>query len=358
MEPSRSPTPRIRPAFVDRQSALLFCVLLTGLFVFPLVNQRIFPHWRYPSAGLHVGPGDRAFFEQACAPAAGKVDLILVGDSYVRNGLEPNLLESILTAELHRPIRVVTIAFRHRGEEVLYLGLRICLAAQRPALVIMDMPYYDADEPHIWAYRLLKTDEGPDFYSGLAPRHRLELYAQTLLGLPRTLLNALRVPEAVQFASDYRGNTLSTERLDHQPFVLGDPQPRHAFTAADSLYTDAVRSHWDFQDRQLMPYGQAYFDKSRALLAAKQVPLAIIDVPRWLDRHDDKVKQRLFWPRYWPSIKLLGLAPPLLFEGLSEAEIAALYADIVHMNLNGARFFTHAVAPGIVALMKESLHAN
>jgi hypothetical protein len=356
---------RIRPAFSSSRSAWAFCALLAGIFLFPLLNQRIFPRWPYPASGLHRGPTDLAFLEQACAPASGHIDLLLVGDSFLRHGLDPHLLESELGAALGRPMRVVTLGFQHRGEEMYYLGLRRCLAQQQPALVIMDLPvydpklkFYDRNQPHIWAYRVLRTDEGPDFYRALRPRPRLDLYGQAVLGMPRTLLNALRTPPPLTFDPSYRGNRASDERLDGQPFVPGDPRPALPFSAGDALYSPATRDRWTFAERPQQAYSRLFWDKTRALLAEHHLPLAIVSFPRLDQRSESTVTHSHFWPHDSADLRLIGLPPALLYRGLGEREVTALYADSYHLNANGARYFTHAVAPAVVQLMREAQHAR
>jgi hypothetical protein len=345
--------PSVRPAFVSRRHAALFAVLLAAILVFPLVIQRLVPGWRYPAAGLHAGPGDFAYLDQI-ANEPGDLDVVVIGDSFVMHGIDGLAIERAVAEHFHRPARVATFGIRHRGEEVYYLLLRRLLAHKKPKLIILDTSIYDRNEPHLWDYRMLKMDEGDDFYRGLTPWARWQLYTQAVLGIPRTILNELREPIADVHPADYRGELLYPDGMNGAPFHAIDLHPPTPFPAARTLFSDARRSEWHFIDAPYSPYARVYVDKLRALVDDNRVPIAILDIPLYERRDQKQVEMRCDWTKQFhvPTF-MIGVPPATLFAGLDDATLRLLYADRVHFNINGAHYFTEVVTPAILEILDE-----
>jgi hypothetical protein len=353
-----SSAPRIRPAFASRGSALLFCALLGALLLFPVALHRLF-HWRFPRAGLDSRFGNFSYMDAMSAPGAPPIDILLLGDSTMRTGVDPHMLEAALAARFHRPFRVVSFSYNHRSEELNYRQLRNLLASQTPKLVIVDMFTIDRDTVHVWSYRILNMDEGPDFYAGLSPWQRFQFYIQNVLGVPHALVNQLREPARKDYPADFRGSEGEDLGWRHAPFVRLDLHPPRVFPPEEAVYSSANKDRWEFQEHPFMPLQQRFFEKLTQLAARTKVPLAVLDIP--LAQHRDaKVQQRLYWPRYFSSSPfwMVGIPSAQLFQGLSDDQARNLYYDDVHMSSNGRRYFTEAITPAIVHVFAEAQHAK
>jgi hypothetical protein len=55
-------------------------------------------------------------------------------------------------------------------------------------------------------------------------------------------------------------------------------------------------------------------------------------------------------------VELLGIPPKKLFSGLSDEQVLKLYADPMHLNQNGQRYFTRLITPTLLQLYENSTH--
>jgi hypothetical protein len=354
-----APGPRVRPAFHSRRSAVLFCTFLLVVLLFPLLVQRICPRWRYPSSGVPKSSGHFSYTDYMSLHEAGDIDVLVIGDSLVAAGVDASALEAVFQAQLGRSVRVVLFGFLHRGEEVYYRALRNLLVYKKPTLIVMDMTLAPNDEPHIWDNRMHKMDEGPDFYAGLTLRQRWKIYTHNVLGVPRAILNELREPIPDQWGSGFRGETPVRTRLDGRPFVAADVRPPHPPSADEIIYSEATRDHWQFTNEPWSPFQKVFFDKTRKLIEDNHLAFAVITVPVYGMHDHPKAEERLLWTRQFATpVSMIGLPPTRLFEGLTDAQIAALYGDPYHLNENGARYFARAMAPAIMRLFEEASRAR
>jgi hypothetical protein len=345
--------PAVRPAFVSRWGALGFCLLLAALLSLPLALPHLAPAWPYPGAGVHIEPGDFGFLQKMSAADAPDLDVAVIGDSLVLVGIDGYGLEQALTAQLGRPAHVAVFGFRHRGEEVYYVALRELLAHKRPKLIILDTSIWDRDEPHLWDYRMLRLDEGPEFYAGLSLLNRWRFYTQAVLGIPRVLLNGLRKPVPDRRPESYRGTVFLDFGYDHGPFKPIDFEPPK-LPASRVLYSDDRRSEWEFLDRPYSPLAATFFEKSKRLIETSGVRLAIIDIPWYDARRNERITERFYWPKLFATpVDVLGVPPAQLYRGLSDDQIRLLYSDHVHYNANGAKYFTAVIAPAIAELLRR-----
>jgi len=79
-----------------------------------------------------------------------------------------------------------------------------------------------------------------------------------------------------------------------------------------------------------------------------------LHVPWYTEHESETVDERSNWPQLLgDDISVVGITPRRLFEGMKDEEIRLHYYDGAHLNLNGNRFFTRAIAPALLKLHDE-----
>jgi hypothetical protein len=344
----------LRPAFATRAEAIRFGLLMVAALAAPLLFARLCPGARIPLHGLTDHAGLFVLQEVVHADPRPDIDILLIGDSFLRLAVDAESVEQTLTRELGRPARVITFGFQHRGEELYYLALRDLLAHhKRPKLVVLDMPksFLNFDRPHPWDWEIVSPAEDPSFFAGMRWTYRARLYGEHVLGMPRILF-ALLHDRRSGIAPNEHGSTLHSEGFFGAPFSSYSPTPP-SLPAAQMIYSEAKRERWSFSNETLQPYPD-HFDRKLVQLAMdNHIPLVVLSVPVHPWVHEQQVVELDNWPAYFGApIDMVGIPPAQLFAGLSDADIEKLYWN-GHFNTNGALYFTKAITPALVQLYRQ-----
>ncbi len=351
---SDSPPP-FRPAFATRTQALAFGLLILALLAAPVVFARLLPGVRVPLHRLTEHAGLFGLQESVHEDPLPDIDILFIGDSFLRFGVDAAYVEQELSQALGRPARVLTFGFQHRGEELYYLALRDLLAHhKRPQLVVIDMPtsFLNFDRPHPWDWEVISPGENPSFYDGLGWSYRLPLYAEQVLGMPRTLFNLLHDRRSVVKPNEH-GSVLRDEGFEGAPFVAFAPAPPR-IAPEQMIYSDTTKNRWRFENQQLLPYPESFDRKLVRLALEHHIPLAVLEVPIHSWMNSNEVIELTNWPAFFGApIHMLGIPPTQLFAGLSDDDVKKLYWND-HLNSNGSRYFTKAITPALVQLYREA----
>ena len=63
------------------------------------------------------------------------------------------------------------------------------------------------------------------------------------------------------------------------------------------------------------------------------------------------IQERVCWPDILPAeVAMVGIPPAALFAGLSDEEVRKLFVNPLHLNHNGAEYFTSLIMPALFQL--------
>ena len=348
------------PAFASRAHAALLGALVVVFLALPaLLSSAGLYRRRDAYREMPIGVGGFRFIEKEALEERSDIDVLCVGASILWFGVDaPTLRDELDRARSARPAdgspkepaRVLSFGYSHAGADVSFAMLRDVLERRKVRTVVATMPHVDevGDAPHTYAYHFLPWE--PDLRRGLSARHQIVLYAESVLGAPRHLLSLLRPnadavhPVAASLGSHREDHGFHGAAFDPPPF---EP-PR--FSADELVYGPGSADRFAFAGRPLSDY-QAHFVRRIAEITCEHgARLVVIRVPWWSDRRRPVVDERLDWSReLGDDVAMVGVPPARLYAGLSEDDVKRLYFD-EHLNMAGARFFTRAVAPAIVAI--------
>ena len=347
----------VEPPFQTPSQAGAFALLLGLLLVLPVAfgTSGVFTR-EQAYASAPEAWGSFSYIHHEIFEETADIDLLLIATSQLYQGIDGVQLQQQLSAHLGRPATVVTLSTNWRSAALDYQLLRDVLARRTVRMVLTSSPSFTMGDslPHLQSHRwmLYGTDDGD--LEGLGWRDRLTFHAQTVLGLPRQLLSLLRAnrTDPSAWAGTY-GTLKVTRGIGRQPFRPYAPPPPSLDPAALTFRPGAA----DFvvEHDPLPAYQTHYFAKFFAVARQAAVPVVLLHVPLWVERHDTVVRERLDWSRTFDGpLTLLGVPPSRLFAGMTDADVDALfYNDDAwpnhHFNSNGSTFFTAAITPALLA---------
>jgi hypothetical protein len=340
------------PAFRTKRSPLYFALLIAALLLLPLITSSIGHSSREQAyatiadEGGPIGMHVREIFDDP-----GDTDIVVLGSSLIRYGLNAQMVEQALSIHLGRPARVRVLALNWLGVDMNYFLLHDYLQNHHVKLVLWNAPApgMRAFEPHPEAYRLVQF--GKDQFDGLPLRYRVALYGDMVLGAPREMLSYLRPNlmsrEELQSDTNLKQATAGRSGYYGAPFV-SEP--------ADTLPVPGIESTYrESHDGKVRDAGQpfdayeAYFARQLFALAQNsQTRVVIIHIP--IDSESGlsyMPEMGRFQDLLHYNVPVIGAASADLFLGMSGMRVKHFYAD-QHFNANGRELFTRAVIPAIL----------
>lgn len=357
------------PPFYSARQALGFAALIFLLLVLPvglaktgLVERKHV----YPSVPEEWG--GYGFIQKQIFVEKADIDLLVVTTSQLYQGLDGNYLQRQLTQGLGREAVLVVFPTNYRCEALVYTLLRDVLKRRKVKAVMLSAPFANNGDslPHLQSYRWYLYGEDFEALEGLPARYRWTFHAQVVLGASRHLLSLVR-QDRLDSASAYMQNfgTVKIERINRNrsPFVHFSPTLPALTPDEMILAVDSPRVR--FPGPQLNDYQHHYTTLSMNLLRQQRIPLIMLHLPVWVNRHDTVVNERMPWPQVFNiPITLIGVAPATLFAGLTEEEINKLYYNNYdwpnhHLNRNGSEYYTRVITPAILeAYARNVIAAN
>jgi hypothetical protein len=348
----------VEPAFSSRTQALCFFLLLAFLLALPLLVDRLGIATReqsYDQMAEHHGA--YTFMKEQIFETEGDIDILFLGSSVLWNAVDTRQVEDSLSRSLGRKATVVTLGFNFNGIDIPYAVLRDLVERRRVRLVVFSVPRLPFTEgPSTTAYKFLRYSDHPDVVDGLTLRSKVSLYACNVLESPRDILRILRSDQSrpSRFSDDLGANK-ELLGMDRRPerFQRFTPSPP-VFDATELVYSSGSQSNFTFGDEELTAHQDHYLKHLESLLRENHIPLAMLNVPQYSERTNEKVVERLDWSKkFGRQIPVLGVSPKRLFAGLDERETELLHCDREHFNKNGNEYFTRAVMPGLMMVYRD-----
>jgi predicted nucleotidyltransferase len=353
----------IDPPFSTRNQAVGFAVLLLALLGLPLLFGKAHLIRReHVYAAVPEEWGAFSYIHRQIFEETSDIDLLIIATSHLYQGLDGVYLRNELSRRLGREATVISLSTNWRSEALNYQLLRDILARRKVRMVLTSMPNrLNGDTlPHLQSYRWHLYGQDDADLEGLPLSSRLTFHAQTVLGFPRQMLSLARHNRI----SDARwAATCGTQKVDRgigkELFLRFTPTPPKL--DPQSITYRPGSPAFAFTGQKLSEYQRHFLGKFMGLLREHRLPLTIVHIPLWLERHDAVVKERLNWAElYDVRMALIGVPPGALFHGLTEKEIDLLYYNDDdwpnhHLNRNGNEFFTQAIAPAIMASYEHNV---
>jgi hypothetical protein len=336
---------------------LAFCAAIVGLLTLPIALELIgLPSreqaWtNVPTNGGAIGDVVRTLYHDRQ-----NADVLFLGSSLVRRGVDLNAVQASLSSYLGRPAVVECLCLNWPGADLQYFMLRDYMARHRPTLIVWNPagPSTSWSEAHNQAYRWLRFGEYADQFSGLSWPFRVQLYGEMVLGAPRELLDELR-PNLLYPSelSDREGEGRQYMRSGYEggPFT-DEPPVTPAPVARVYLGGDPTL-------RSVGPTPNAfelkYIRGIVALSKAGGARLILIHVPTDLEYGDQTIPEVANWDKLLEdgAVGAIGIPAARLFDGFTRAHFLKYYSDH-HLNANGRRLFTDAITPSLESALNDN----
>lgn len=352
-----------RPAFSSNGQAFGFLALVIFALLLPALISESGKISRRDSYDLMPeNQGAYSFVKTEIFDEKADIDILFIGSSLIWNAVDAPQVQMELSSRLGRQARVVTFGNYFNSIDIPYTEIRDLLRQKRVRLIVFSVPRMPfADAPSATAYRFLRYDEDPEIFERLPLRHKLALYACGILRSPQDLLTMAR--KNLSKASPYgkfSGANPANLAMGRNPekFVKFAPAAP-SLPASEIIYSEETREKFEFTGENISNYQNIYFEKMLETLAANDVPLALINVPQYSERGSRKIIERKnFSEVFGRQIPLAGIAPAILYAGLSEDEIELLHYDDEHLNANGSEFYTRAMMPAILEIYEKHAAKN
>lgn len=360
----------MRPAFSHPRYAAAFALLLIALIAAPWAVARLglldrATAWEV----LPEGAGPAAHIEREIYDETGDIDIVFIGSSLMWSGIDAPYMQAALSDALGRQATVRVIATVWPGLDRDYALLRDLLDRRHVGLVVLQMPHRNrptldaaaevnrvSDQPHVQAYRFYREGEFPEVLPGLAPRSRVALYAEAVLGMPRHLLTLLRPNELSSSPVEATlGSRFQQMGFYGEPYVDFERTPP-LIPANQMIYGRGA--DYQFFEEPLPPYQTHFVRLIGATLAEHRVPAVLLHIPQANELDADTVEERENWPELiGTDVAMIGVPPTRLFGGFSDDDTLKFFSSD-HLNENGAHFFTRAVAPALLDIYRTDEEAR
>jgi hypothetical protein len=347
----------MQPAFRSTTSAIGYSILLAVLLMLPLVTSWVgHPPREQAYAALSEEAGPIGMHVQVLFHDQENVDVLLLGSSLIRYGIDVPTMEAYMRARLGRPVHVRILAMNWQGMDMEYFLLRDYLSLHHPSLILWNTPVPGARhlEPHVEAFRWVRFGEFSDSLEGLPARYRLALYGDMVLGAPREMLTHLRSNKVA-----YNKLRLYSSMLEAGYYgapeagYYGAPYIRESVDgfappALSSTYQLAPYALIRQTGKPLDAYESHFAGKILSLAAEKQIRVALLHIPIDSERDLNYMPERsTFKGQVYPDTPFLGVTSSVLFGTMDDARFRHYYLD-QHFNRNGQLLFTKAILPAVM----------
>lgn len=348
-------------------AAALVVAILLPLILPAMLPTRAQPSRRelYSAAGWTLGP--YPWLEQQAFDERQPIDLLFAGSSHIWSATDNPALQRALAQSRPGEAVVRTLGWPRSGYDILYFIVKDVLARRAvKTLVICDE--VSEDKVQAAAHRWYRYADEPSALNGISLHDAAALYAASVLGMPRNLLSLVRPNLGVDLAplsktiwqSHYRADSFESRLGALSAHIAYDYDPAFeefeppASAARAEVYSASTSAHFSFKQTALPPYKRAFLERLASLAKVHDTTLVFLDIPTFNERRNTVSSDRLFWPVELPGrIRVVGLPPAALFAGLSDSEVRRLYYDEGHLNFNGQRFFSAAIADALVQVANE-----
>jgi hypothetical protein len=365
----------MRPAFSSTKQAAAFALLLFLLLLSPmLVGKNLLPPREQSYSSQAWGNGPYPWIRNQIFEETNAIDIAFMGSSHIFNAINTPQVQAELSKKLGRPAVVRTIAWGGSGYDGLYFIAQDLLAHRRVKMIVFydENPGGGRNAAEISWFRWADNSAA---LTGQNLREQSLFYFAAIVGMPRNLLCLVRPNLPAPFVTDKKNYWETAANSPNPALQLGclsvrkgfapsalaaaapfEPfQPQTGARPADAIvFSPATATNFAFASEPLPAWQLHFAHKVAGLFQENQVQAVMLHLPVLAEAHAAVMQQRADWPAVFGNgFELLGIPPAKLFSGLTDGEILKLYADPVHFNQNGQRYFTTLVTPALFQIYED-----
>jgi len=337
-------------------AGLCLLILCSPLLLPPSwLNQR---ETIYSNAPLRIGPypwlQKKIFYEQRPA------DLVLAGSSHIWGGVSALDAQKMIQGKIGRPAEVFTLGWPWPGYDALYFVTRDLLEKRAVRCLVIYDEACGSEDFHLAAYQWLRFRRDWPVIQGLPFRLVMQAYAASILGVPKLVLSSLRPdgPTDLSPQEDYWQNFYKAPPVASQNGALTShlglnydptfpPAPTFAEPPAQSLvYDAATKGSFRFRGAPLDCLQNHFLEKFVKLAKEHGTQIIFLNIPLFKEAQSDEIVEKQCWPeRFSGGVKLIGIRPTELFQGISEEDRQGLFYDPRHFNAHGQELYSRSILP-------------
>jgi hypothetical protein len=342
------------PVFRSNLSAISFCGLLILLLCLPVLTSLVgHPPREQAIAGLAGAAGPVGMHVREIFEDPSSADVLLLGSSLVRAGVDEPTLEQALSTHLGRAAHVGMLSLNWQGLDLQYFLLRDYLKTHHPELIIWNLPVPGSRNlaPHVEAFRWVRFNEYSDALTGLPLRYRLAIYGDMVLGAPREVLSYLR-PNLL--SKEEEASQVRSARIGYYgaPFIP-ESVDWATIPSVEQSYEDPPYDLVRAAGKPLDLYETHFAMKILYLAKENRIKIALLHIPIDTEQGLDYMPERGRWSdSLRTSAPMIGSTSAVLFKGLDPQRVHDFYAD-QHLNFNGSMLFTRSIIPAILKAYDE-----
>jgi hypothetical protein len=358
------------PAFRSTKEAGGFTLLLAVLLLLPVVVPSSWQPTReqsYQTEGWQAGPFP--WLHQEIFQEKGDIDIAFMGSSHIQDAIDTPYVEAELTKQLGHPAVVRTIAWGGSGYDALYFITKALLDHRKVHTLVF---YDENNSTHrnylspVW----FRWPEDASDLGGLPWEAKARFYLAAVLSMPRKLLGIIHpnlpadmspgIPHELTTTyhapnPDTRLGSLRVEvgyndGSGFAPFVHFVPPIDDKVNEVE-VYSGERKGNFRFGPAPI-PNWEDYFLKNFGAMTSEYgTRLVMLHIPTISERRSPMVNERAYWPEVvHTDVTMVGIAPAVLFQNLSEDDVMKLYCDPEHLNRNGMEYFTRVMTPTLLQI--------
>lgn len=352
----------MRPAFPSDRNLSAYAAVLLVVLLGPIILYAIGPSPRQEVYKFHEESGAMAAMGREIYEKRQPLDFLFFGSSIINAAIVPKIVEDGLQTATGGKPSVLRCGPTWQGMDLQYVILRDLLAHRKVKYLFLNIPrgVEWSNKPHIVLHRMLRLGDIPGFTAGLGPLHAAQVYASEMLGFPRQMLSLLR-PNLVGAHEAHLLDSPPPDRLygyygappvedDREPPVIPGDRMLHEGTANGGWFR--------FENDLLGDYQMNMVARIGALARQYQIRVVMLNVPIDADHDSPVVRERADWSKYLGMpVTVLGIPSAVLFQNMTDQEFYRFYVD-QHLNLNGRKYYTKAILPGLKILLDRMNVSN
>ncbi len=301
------------------------------------------------------------FLYQEIYEKTSDLDAVFMGSSLLLVGLDTSYLRARFSSKLGRPAEVITLGYSYSGLDFSALLLKELAQRRKVKTVFLLLPQdngVDQEGPHQNASYYLQYRDLAFLSEGLTWADRLRYFTIAVVSAPRQLWWHWHHGDAVHGTKieEHFGNVPEKLGIDLLPdsFEVFEPEPPH-LSAEELIYSKASPSRFHFETRKLASFDEVMVQKFFKVAKDYGIKVAVVSVPTIIQVRQDFVYQRLYWPDFLAEpVPMIGVVPREIFKAWDQKSIEKFYYGD-HLNQNGSRYFTRAIAPGFEKVFTDFL---
>lgn len=355
----------LRPAFSSAARALFFLVFLACILLLPeIITWSGQISRRHSYEIMTENHGAYSFIAEEVFDNEEDIDILFLGSSVLFAGVDTPQIQRALSLELSRPARVVTFGHYFNSIDVLYTQLQDVLEHKKVRMLVVSIPRMPYTEgPSTTGCRFIRYSDVEEVFLELPLKYKAALYACSILRAPRDLLSIVRRNKNSLSPSSFAQNL----GADKAEIGIGrDPDTFVRFTPVspvvpsdDMIFSSRTKDQFQFTNDEIPYYQNLFLEKLVEICRNERVPLVILNIPQYTERHNSRAIERKEWKASFGSdVSLIGVPPSVLFAGLNEEEISRLRFDDAHFNANGSEFFTRTILPALLEVYNTRATKN